>query len=79
MYQRISKKEIPDSDVSKYILPFHNFEFTILVIVLSMLYSILIPIAIGVLIHFVIDVSYVRNFKVKHCYSVIYYAISKLS
>jgi hypothetical protein len=79
MFQEIDKKEMSDPNEDKYVLPFHNFEFVFLIIFLSIFYSFLIPIAIGVLIHFVIDVSYLRKFRIKHYYSAIYYAFSKLS
>lgn len=77
-FQRIHKKEMPDSDEDKYVLPFHNFEFVLALIFLSSFYYVLVPIAFGVLIHFTIDVLYVRKFKIKHYYSAVYYAISKL-
>jgi hypothetical protein len=78
IYQKINKKEISDVYEKKYILLFHNFEFVSLIIILSIFYPPLIPITIGILFHFVIDVLYIRKFKIKHYYSAVYYVISKL-
>ena len=79
MFQRIDKKEIPNLDEDKYVLPFHNFEFVFIIIFLSMYYSILIPIAIGLATHFIIDVLYVKKFRIKYYYSAFYYIFSKLN
>jgi hypothetical protein len=77
-FKGIKNKEFPDSDEDKYVLPFHNFEFVLTLAALSAFYPLLVPIALGVVIHFAIDLAYVRKFKIKHYYSLTYFAISKL-
>jgi hypothetical protein len=78
-FRGIKNKIIPDLDEDKYVLPFHNFEFVLALVVPSYFYPPLVPVALGVLLHFAIDVLYVRKFRIKHYYSAIYYAVSKLT
>lgn len=77
-FRKIRNKEIPDSDEDKYVLPLHNFEMILALTFLSTIYPIFIPIALGAGIHFIIDVIYVKKFRIKHYYSLTYYLLSKL-
>ncbi|MFQ6020451.1 MAG: hypothetical protein ACE5J4_00280 [Candidatus Aenigmatarchaeota archaeon] len=78
-FYKIEKGKIPDKDVHKYVLPFHNFEFAIIIIILIFFHPIFLPIAIGSVSHFLSDIITVRNFKIKNYYSLIYYFSKKLS
>ena len=74
----IENRIAPDKDVDKYVLPFHNFEFATIMIILIFVHPIFLPITIGSVLHFLSDIITVRKFKIKNYYSLIYYFSKKL-
>ena len=72
-FYNIAVKNEDGNDIVKYIVPFHNFEFIIFLFILSFYIPFFTSIAIGASSHFVMDVIWIRRFKIKSFYSVTYY------
>lgn len=72
-YYNIVVENEDDKEFVKYVIPFHSFEFMILLIILGYFNPFFVPITIGALSHFITDLIWIRRFKLKNYYSLIYY------
>lgn len=73
LIRKFNKKELADINKGKYPLIFHNIEFLAIISIVSFYFPFFLPIALGSIFHFAIDLITLKPYSFRNIFSLVYY------